>query len=126
MGTFDILVIPQRCEQCRNIVENRYQFKYGTPWQKEFSLGDDVNWEGNPIRWNGRPIPGLIVADAEIEPYPDCKFEYESSVIYIDNGKFIGAGRNSGRFQFGQDDYALPIESYRPLQFEEATQGVSE
>lgn len=114
MGAFDILVIAQKCEECGNLVQKRFQFKYGTPWQKEFVLGDEVRWEGRQTDWNGQPMPGLIALDAEIEECPSCAYEYDFSVVYVDDGKFIGAGRNNGRFHFGVEDYAISLESHFP------------
>lgn len=119
MGAFDVLVVSQKCDQCGIVADFRYQFKYGTPWQKQYVLGDRVDWEGNPNRWNGQPMPGLIAVDAEREACPNCQCEYEFSIVYIDDGTFIGAGRNGGRFNFGNDDYALPIGQYARLTVED-------
>ncbi|MBZ9751948.1 hypothetical protein K7W42_13895 [Deinococcus sp. HMF7604] len=109
MGAFDVLIVPRKCEGCQTFVQSRCQFKYGTPWQREFSFGDELTWESKPIRWNGQPMTGLISVDAEIEPCPVCEFEYEFSIVYIDDGRFIGAGRNGERFRFKSDEYATAV-----------------
>lgn len=112
MGAFDVLFVQGKCEQCDNEIQKRIQFKYRTPWQRTFQLGDKLEWEGNPVRWNGAPLPGLIALDAALEECLNCNYEDEFYIIYMDDGIFVGAGGNRGRFRFGHEDHALLIEKY--------------
>ncbi|WP_407539137.1 hypothetical protein Q0M94_13290 [Deinococcus radiomollis] len=120
MGAFDILVFLQKCEQCGNEIQKKFQFKYGTPWQRKFSLGDKLTWEGNPIRYNGLPLSGLIAADAVLEECPICGHDDEWSVIYLLDNVFVGADSNDGRYRFVQvgQPYALSASTTDVLKFQ--------
>ena len=97
MGVFNILNVIAPCENCSNIINRKFQFKYGTCDQSEYFLGDQIKWGGHG---RGVSTTALIATEIYDEECPIWDFAKESSVMYVRDGSIVGVGPNDGKFNF--------------------------
>jgi hypothetical protein len=102
MGAFNTLRAAVVCPRCNSSSEVDIQFKYGSTWQREYSIGDRLSWGKNDI---GEPGVGHVVVDGEAGPCALCGYDGEWRVdIFIDQGVITKVEQRSGRFDFAHVD----------------------
>jgi hypothetical protein len=85
------------------------QFKYGSTWQHEYSVGARLSWGKNDI---GEPGVGQVVVDGEAGPCGSCGYDGEWSVdIFIDQDIIEKVAQRSGRFKFAHGDKTYIVVS---------------
>jgi len=99
MGVFNRFIVDERCSACGQIVDNAYQFKFGSRGQYDYQQGDTLQWGANDQGDPGQPD---VVVDCLQEGCPNCGFGYDSSDangfrLRIQNDRVIGV---EGPYQF--------------------------
>lgn len=112
MGAFNVLNVVAACQNCGNLVNTRYQFKYGECWQHEYRIGDELKWGGNQ---KGKPSEGLIAMDACGEECPICDWAEDQAVIFVERNRIVGVGPNRGKYDFSRSYDVIELRPPRPL-----------
>lgn len=106
MGAFNILIVDEKCNKCKNDVQIEIQFKFGDVWQNKYKLGDVLRWGGNDHGIKGAQ---RVVLDGVAE-CDSCKEEIDY-LIYLDNDKFKSVEVNRGKYDFtSSGGYFIVIE----------------
>ena len=97
MGAFNVVILPEKCGNCGQIVNRRVQFKYGEVWQHEYNLGDELIWGAKNI---GNPQYRKVVVDGAGENCPNCRAEGNDYEVWITSGKILDVRRATGKYDF--------------------------
>ena len=89
MGFYSSVFVPTKCASCGTEILGEYQFRYGNVFQKEYSLGDEIELQSEPPR-------KLVAVYAFRAPCPNCKQALsegpDEHTLYIENGRIRSIG----------------------------------
>jgi hypothetical protein len=102
MSIYNTLVTEARCPYCGASCEVRADFRFGLREQRDYRLGDRLQWEGKGVRTpTHRPPEGNFVGEAFTE-CPSCGREYWL-LIAVESDVIASAATDMDR-----EDYADP------------------
>lgn len=100
MGAYNTVGAKQVCPSCHNVVEFKYQFKYGELWQYEYQLGEEIKWGKKN---DGKPGARRVVVYAAAEPCPICGYDdVEEYEVWLENDRLVKVIPASGQYNFSQ------------------------
>ena len=104
MGAYNTLLVNAKCSNCKNETQIRIQFRYGSTWNYEYNLYDQIRWGGNDI---GRKDAKKVVIDCTAEPCDKCG-EIVEYIIKVEDNVIKSFEDNKGQYDFSaSEDYYI-------------------
>ena len=110
MSAFNRLKMPEQetCPNCGSLIVRAVQFAYGDVWQRDYELGDTVEWDGNNI---GEAGHREVLVSGHPEGCPVCGFipavRYEITLRRDRIADLTVADLETEYQRFGHDGYLV-------------------
>lgn len=102
MSSFNTLKLNEHsCPHCGHLQNWTIQFKFGDCWQHEYSLFDELRWNGNDIGVQAASI--VLVEGINENTCRNCLIEEVYARIFVDDNKLVAVSLVEKNILFPMD-----------------------